>query len=98
MLHDKTVVREFTCHSMYDRKVRQRPMWSGSHNLWYSRVQPKIQLCSKYERHTDHRTYVERKVLFEDLAKEPPPPEIQHVRPVSEGGEQEEAAVAAEAE
>lgn len=59
---------------------------------------PKIQLCSKYERHTDHRTYVERKVLFEDLAKEPPPPEIQHVRPVSEGGEQEEAAVAAEAE
>ncbi|XP_076471708.1 uncharacterized protein LOC143301364 isoform X2 [Babylonia areolata] len=46
---------------------------------------PKIQLCSKYERHTDHRTYVQRKDLFEELAKEPPAPEIQHVG----GGEQE---------
>ncbi|MEH0879094.1 hypothetical protein V6M80_12265 [Enterococcus faecium] len=48
---------------------------------------PKIQLCSKYERHTDHRTYVERKDLFEELAKEPPPPEIIHVVP-GQGGEE----------
>ena len=51
-------------------------------------AQPKIQLCSKYERHTDHRTYVERKDLFEELAKEPPPPEIVRVG----AGEEEQTA------
>lgn len=45
----------------------------------FTSAPPKIQLCSKYERHTDHRTYVERKDLFEELAKDPPPPEIIHV-------------------
>ncbi|XP_055996885.1 troponin T, skeletal muscle-like isoform X7 [Ostrea edulis] len=30
---------------------------------------PKIQLCSKYERHTDHRSYGQRLELFEDLSK-----------------------------
>lgn len=54
----------------------------------FSGAPPKIQLCSKYERHTDHRTYVQRKDLFEDLAKEPPTPEIQHV---GGGGEEEQA-------
>jgi len=55
---------------------------------------PKIQLCSKYERHTDHRTYVERKVLFEEIAKEVPPPELIRVGGKSGGGEEggEEAA------
>ncbi|XP_055899627.1 troponin T-like isoform X3 [Biomphalaria glabrata] len=42
----------------------------------FTSAPPKIQLCSKYERHTDHRSYKERMVLFEDLAKEPPPPEL----------------------
>ncbi|XP_046581156.1 troponin T, skeletal muscle-like isoform X3 [Haliotis rubra] len=46
----------------------------------FTSAPPKIQLCSKYERHTDHRTYNERAKLFEDLAIEPPPPEIQHVQ------------------
>jgi len=50
---------------------------------------PKIQLCSKYERHTDHRTYADRMQHFEELAKEPPPPEIQHVGG-GEGGDAEE--------
>lgn len=57
----------------------------------FTSAPPKIQLCSKYERHTDHRTYVERKDLFEDLAKEPPPPEIKHV---GGEGQKEEAAPA----
>jgi len=30
----------------------------------YSGIPPKIQLCSKYERHKDRRTYVERKDVF----------------------------------
>jgi len=30
----------------------------------YSGIPPKILLCSKYERHTDRRTYVERKDVF----------------------------------
>jgi len=51
---------------------------------------PKIQLCSKYERHTDHRTYADRMHHFEELAKEPPAPEIQHVGGGAEGGEEEE--------
>lgn len=56
---------------------------------------PKIQLCSKYERHTDHRTYVERKVLFEDLGKDPEPIEIKRrgdgeaAEAGEEGGEEE---------
>ncbi|CAL1535768.1 unnamed protein product, partial [Lymnaea stagnalis] len=45
----------------------------------FTSAPPKIQLCSKYERHTDHRSYKERMVLFEDLAKEPPPPEIKRI-------------------
>lgn len=62
----------------------------------FTSAPPKIQLCSKYERHTDHRSYKERMVLFEELAKEPPAPEIKRhglsPKPSSEaGGEQEEA-------
>jgi len=49
---------------------------------------PKIQLCSKYERHTDHRSYKERMVLFEELAKDPPPPEIKKAG--AAGGEEAE--------
>ena len=49
---------------------------TSSMMMW---MQPKIQLCSKYERHTDHRTYADRMHHFEELAKEPPAPEIQHV-------------------
>ncbi|XP_052692608.1 troponin T, skeletal muscle-like isoform X6 [Crassostrea angulata] len=30
---------------------------------------PKIQLCSKYERHTDHRSYGQRLELFEELTQ-----------------------------
>ncbi|KAK7098405.1 hypothetical protein V1264_002709 [Littorina saxatilis] len=59
----------------------------------FTSAPPKIQLCSKYERHTDHRTYVERKDLFKKLAEEPPPPEIQHV--AGQGPQQEESAPAA---
>lgn len=55
---------------------------------------PKIQLCSKYERHTDHRTYVQRKDLFEELAKDPPPPEIKRVGGEAGGAEEGEAAEA----
>jgi len=54
----------------------------------FTSAPPKIQLCSKYERHTDHRSYKERMDLFEELAKEPPAPEIQHV---GGGGEEAEA-------
>ncbi|KAH9491482.1 methionine permease [Bulinus truncatus] len=49
----------------------------------FTSAPPKIQLCSKYERHTDHRSYKERMVLFEDLAKEPPPPELKRVKTVT---------------
>merc|ERR1719320_2139428 len=52
----------------------------------FTSAPPKIQLCSKYERHTDHRTYADRMHHFEELAKEPPAPEIQHVG----GGEEAE--------
>jgi len=55
----------------------------------FTSAPPKIQLCSKYERHTDHRSYRERMDLFEELAKEPPAPEIQRV---GGGGGAEEAA------
>lgn len=54
----------------------------------FTSAPPKIQLCSKYERHTDHRSYKERMDLFEELAKDPPPPELQRVN--AEGGEEEE--------
>lgn len=37
---------------------------------------PKIQLCSKYERHTDNRSYSERMTLFEEICKPVAPPEI----------------------
>jgi len=37
----------------------------------FTSAPPKIQLCSKYERHTDHRNYKERATLFE---KEDEPP------------------------
>lgn len=37
---------------------------------------PKIQLCSKYERHTDNRSYNERMTLFEEICKPVAPPEI----------------------
>jgi len=42
----------------------------------YSSAPPKILLCSKYERHTDHRSYVDRAGFFEEICKEPPPVEI----------------------
>jgi len=51
---------------------------------------PKIQLCSKYERHTDHRTYTDRMSHFEELAKEPPAPVLNRVGGGDEGGEGEE--------
>ncbi|KAL8624054.1 hypothetical protein ACOMHN_019477 [Nucella lapillus] len=63
----------------------------------FTSAPPKIQLCSKYERHTDHRTYVQRKDLFEDLAKDEPLPEIQHVGG-GEGGEEGAQEAAEEAE
>lgn len=50
----------------------------------FTSAPPKIQLCSKYERHTDHRTYGERAELFEKLAIEPEPPEIEHVQKKAE--------------
>jgi len=56
----------------------------------YSSAPPKILLCSKYERHTDHRSYVDRMGYFEELAKDPPAPEIQR-RGGGGGGEEEEA-------
>lgn len=57
----------------------------------YSSAPPKILLCSKYERHTDHRSYVDRMGYFEELAKEPPAPEIQRRGGGGGGGEEEEA-------
>jgi len=57
----------------------------------FTSAPPKIQLCSKYERHTDHRSYRERMDLFEELAKEPPAPEVDRV-----GGGAGEEAVAEE--
>jgi len=56
----------------------------------FTSAPPKIQLCSKYERHTDHRSYKERMDLFEELAKEPPAPEITHVGGGGEAAEEEE--------
>lgn len=48
---------------------------------------PKIQLCSKYERHTDHRSYGQRLELFEELSK---PIEPSFVTKKTEGEEGEE--------
>jgi len=45
----------------------------------FTSAPPKIQLCSKYERHTDHRSYGERMTLFEELSKEKPAPKINRV-------------------
>lgn len=56
----------------------------------YTSAPPKIQLCSKYERHTDHRTYLQRMTLFEELAKEVPPPELKRVGGGGGGTEAEE--------
>merc|ERR1719481_1718425 len=36
----------------------------------FTSAPPKILLCSKYEKHTDHRSYSERMQMFEDLSKE----------------------------
>lgn len=33
-------------------------------------------MCSKYERHTDNRSYNDRMNLFEEFSKPKPPPEI----------------------
>ncbi|XP_062609548.1 troponin T, skeletal muscle-like [Saccostrea cucullata] len=54
---------------------------------------PKIQLCSKYERHTDHRSYGQRLQLFEEISK-PIEPFVpgQHKKEDEEGGEGEEDA------
>jgi len=56
----------------------------------FTSAPPKILLCSKYERHTDHRSYGERITLFEELAKEPPAPELQRVGGGGGDGEGEE--------
>lgn len=54
----------------------------------FTNAPPKILLCSKYERHTDHRSYGERKQLFEDICTPKPPPEIMRIK---KGGDEEEA-------
>jgi len=56
----------------------------------YTSAPPKIQLCSKYERHTDHRSYKQRVDLFEDLTKEVPPPEIMKAGGGGSAAEEEE--------
>jgi len=62
----------------------------------HTNAPPKIQLCSKYERHTDIRSYGERIDLFEELGKEKPAPEIKKAaadaepEAVEAGGEEEE--------
>lgn len=67
----------------------------------FTSAPPKIQLCSKYEKHTDHRSYAERMDLFEQLSKEKV---VEHKKPKSaegaaEGeGEGEAAAEAVEGE
>lgn len=60
----------------------------------YTSAPPKIQLCSKYERHTDHRSYKQRIDLFEDLSKEVPAPGVGKAAEAAEeaGGEEVEAA------
>lgn len=55
----------------------------------FTSAPPKIQLCSKYERHTDHRTYRQRMDLFEDLGKEPPPIEINRINAGGAEGDEE---------
>lgn len=57
----------------------------------FTSAPPKILLCSKYERHTDHRSYGDRITHFEELAKEPPPPVLNRVGGGGGGeGEEEE--------
>merc|ERR1719178_585329 len=56
----------------------------------FTSAPPKILLCSKYERHTDHRSYGDRIVHFEELAKDPPPPVLQRVGGGGGGEEEEE--------
>ncbi|ESO86960.1 hypothetical protein LOTGIDRAFT_128132, partial [Lottia gigantea] len=53
---------------------------------------PKIQLCSKYEKLTDRRTFGQRAELYEELSKEVPPPEIKRIRPVATVGDEGAAA------
>jgi len=36
----------------------------------FTSAPPKVQLCSKYDKHTDHRSYAERKTVFEEFSKE----------------------------
>lgn len=55
----------------------------------YTSAPPKIQLCSKYERHTDHRSYKQRIDLFEEFTKEVPPTEV--TKRAAGGGEEEAA-------
>uniref|UniRef100_A0A0B6ZKU4 Troponin T n=1 Tax=Arion vulgaris TaxID=1028688 RepID=A0A0B6ZKU4_9EUPU len=62
----------------------------------FTSAPPKIQLCSKYERHTDHRSYKERMVLFEELAKDPPPPEINRLGTPQKGQDEGAAETAQE--
>jgi len=59
----------------------------------FTSAPPKIQLCSKYERHTDHRTYKERMVLFQEKDGDGSQPEGGHA-----GGETEVAAGGEESE
>jgi len=56
----------------------------------FTSAPPKILLCSKYERHTDHRSYGDRITHFEELAKEPPPPVLNRVGGGGGEGEEEE--------
>jgi len=58
----------------------------------FTSAPPKILLCSKYERHTDHRSYGDRITHFEELAKEPPPPALKKMGggDAAEGEEEEE--------
>ncbi|XP_045176678.1 troponin T, skeletal muscle-like isoform X5 [Mercenaria mercenaria] len=42
----------------------------------FSNAPPKILLCSKYERHTDDRSFDQRYKLYEDLSADKPLPEL----------------------
>uniref|UniRef100_K1QPC9 Troponin T, skeletal muscle n=1 Tax=Magallana gigas TaxID=29159 RepID=K1QPC9_MAGGI len=76
-------------YDMIELAERARQMSKGFDRLAdkFAGAPPKIQLCSKYERHTDHRSYGQRLELFEELSK---PIEPSFVTKKTEGEEGEE--------